>query len=175
VSIDTKTLPMQGEAETWDVEGVAAPRYIPAWVLPQADLDNMMAAGAGAAPDIIYARGLSVDPSPDPTSFDRNDCALILFKIGFCRDLGCQDKLTKKIEKYHPLPCALHQYWGHVDLVCIPIGHGGISIQDTATDIATASPRPGSPSTTKTNQKNSRHKKQARRLSPTTNKSQGPS
>ena len=35
VPIDTKTLPKQGEAETWDVEGVAAPRYIPAWVLPQ--------------------------------------------------------------------------------------------------------------------------------------------
>jgi hypothetical protein len=83
VSIDTKTLPLQGKAETWDVEGVAALRYIPAWVLPQEDLDNLMAAGAGAAPDIIYALGVPVDPSPDPASFDRKDCALILFEIGF--------------------------------------------------------------------------------------------
>ena len=82
VSIDTKTLPPQGEAETWGEEGVAAPRYISAWVLPQDDLDNMMATGAVAAPDIIYARGVQDNPSPDPTSFDRKDCALILFKIG---------------------------------------------------------------------------------------------
>jgi hypothetical protein len=57
VSIDTKTLPMQGEAETWAEEGVAVPRYIPAWVLPQEDIDSLRAAGAGAVPDIIYARG----------------------------------------------------------------------------------------------------------------------
>jgi hypothetical protein len=42
-----------------------------------------MATVAGAAPDIIYARGVLVDPSPDPTSFDRKDCSLVLFKIGF--------------------------------------------------------------------------------------------
>ena len=129
---------MKEEADTWDVEGVAAPRYIPAWVLPQEDLDNLMAAGARATPDIIYARGVPVDPSPDPTSFDRKDCALILFEIGICRDLGCQDKLTKKIEKYHPLLCALRRYWGHVDLVCIPICHAGTTLQDTAAGIATA-------------------------------------
>ena len=83
VSIDTKTLPWQGEAETWGEESVAALRYIPEWVLPQEDLDNLRAARAGAAPDIIYARGVPVDPSPDPASFDRKDCALILFEIGF--------------------------------------------------------------------------------------------
>ena len=66
-----------------------------------------MAAGAGAATEIIYARGVPVSPSPDPTSFDRKDYALILFKIGLCRDLGCHDKLTKKIEKCHPLLCTL--------------------------------------------------------------------
>jgi hypothetical protein len=109
VSIDTKTLPMQGEAETWGVEDVAAQRCIPAWVLPQEDLDILMAVGAGAAADIIYARGVPGDPSPDPASFDRKDCALVLFELGFCRDLGCQDKFTKKIEKKHPLLCALRR------------------------------------------------------------------
>ena len=44
VCIDTKTLPTQGEAETWGEGGVATPRHIPAWVLTQEDLDNLMAA-----------------------------------------------------------------------------------------------------------------------------------
>jgi len=77
VSIDTKTLPTQGEVEMWDEEGVAAPRYIPACVLPREDLDNLMATGAGAAPDIIYAQGVPVDPSPDPASFSRKEFPLI--------------------------------------------------------------------------------------------------
>jgi hypothetical protein len=91
---------LQRDSTRYDEEGVAAPRYIPAWVLPQEDLNNLVGAGAGAAPDIIYARGESTDPTPDPDSFDRKDCFLILFEIGFCRDLGCHDKLTKKTEKY---------------------------------------------------------------------------
>jgi hypothetical protein len=32
-----------------------------------------MAAGAGAAPDIIYARGVTADPSPEINSFNRKD------------------------------------------------------------------------------------------------------
>jgi hypothetical protein len=72
-------------------------------VLPQEDLDSLMAAGAGAAPDIIYARGLPSDPTLDPDSFDSKDCSLILYEIGFCRDLGYKDKLTKHTKKYYPL------------------------------------------------------------------------
>jgi hypothetical protein len=107
VSIDTKTLPLQGEAETWDEESMAAPRYIPACVLPQEDLDSLRAAGAGATPDIIYARGVPADPTLDYGSFDRKNCFLILFEIRFCRDLGLHDKRTKKTEKYNLLLCAL--------------------------------------------------------------------
>jgi hypothetical protein len=70
----------------------------------------LVAAIAGAAPNIIYARGVPVDPSSDPASFDRKEYSLILYEVGFSRDLGCQDKLTKKIEKYHPLLCALRRY-----------------------------------------------------------------
>jgi len=33
VSIDTKTLPVQEDAERYDEEGVATPRYISTWVL----------------------------------------------------------------------------------------------------------------------------------------------
>ena len=115
--IDTKKLPWEEEAETCDEEGVASPRYIPAWVLLQEDLDNLWAAGAQAAPDIIYARGVPADPTPDHNSFDRKDCPPILFEIGFCRDLGLHDNRTKKTEKHHPLLCALRRYWGRVDLV----------------------------------------------------------
>jgi len=116
---------------------VAAPRYIPAWLLPQEDLESLMAAGVGAAPDIIYAWGVLADPTRDLYFFDRKDCSLILSEIGFCRDLGCHDKLFKKIEKSHPPLCALRRYWGRVELVCVPNGHAGTTIHDTATDLAT--------------------------------------
>jgi hypothetical protein len=92
----------------------------------------------GAAPDIIYARGVPADPTPDPASFDRIGGFLILCNLGFCRDLGCHDKLTKKTEKYHPLLCALRKYWGRLDLVCIPIGHACTTFLDTENDIVTA-------------------------------------
>ncbi len=97
------------EAETWDEEGVAAPQYLPAWILPQEDLDNLRAAGAGAAPDIIYARGVPADPTMDSDSFDRKNCSLILFEIGFCRDVGLHDKRRKNAEKYNRLLCALRR------------------------------------------------------------------
>jgi len=96
-----------------------------------------MAIRAGATPDIIYARGVPDDPSPDPSFLDRNDCSLILFEIGLCIDLGCQGKLTKKIEKYHPLLSALRRYRRHVDLVCILVYHADTTLQDTAAAIAT--------------------------------------
>ena len=63
VSIDTKTLPRQKAAAIHDEEGAVAPRYIPAWALPQEDIDSLMAGGAGDAPDIVYAQGVPADPS----------------------------------------------------------------------------------------------------------------
>ena len=47
-----------------------------------------MTAGAEVAHDIIYARGVPAEPSPEIDSLNRKDCSLILFEIGFCRDLG---------------------------------------------------------------------------------------
>jgi hypothetical protein len=107
VSTDTNTLPPQGAAAIHDEEGKVAPRYIPAWALPQEDIDNLMAAGARAAPDIIYARGMPADPSLDFDTFKRKDCTLILFEVGFCRDLGCHQKYTEKTVRYLPLLTAL--------------------------------------------------------------------
>ena len=81
---------------------------------------------------------MPADPTLDPDSFDLKDYSLILFEIDFYMNLGCQEKLTMKTEKYNCLLCALRRYWGRVELVCIPIGHVGTTLHDTATDIATA-------------------------------------
>ena len=113
---------------------MAAPRYIPDWNLTQEDLDILIAAEVEAAPDIIYAQEVPADPTTDLNSIDLKDCYLILLEIGFCRDLGCHDKLTKKSEKFQ----SLRRYKERVELNCIPIGHAGTTLHDTATDIATA-------------------------------------
>ena len=63
----------------------------------------MLEAGHGTAPDLIYARGVIDTPSPDPTSFDKKQCTLILVEISLCKDLGCDTKFDKKTEKYSPL------------------------------------------------------------------------
>ena len=81
---------------------------------------------------------MPADPSPEIESFNRKDCSLILFEIGFCKDLGCHKKLKGKTDKYNPLVTTLRRYWVRVDFVCIPIGHAGTTLNDTATDIATA-------------------------------------
>ena len=67
-------------------------------------------AGHGTSPDLIYARGVSDTPFPDPTSFDKNQCTLIIVEIGFCKDLGCDVMFDKKTEKYSPLVAALRKY-----------------------------------------------------------------
>jgi len=47
-------------------------------------------------------------------------------------------KLKEKTDKYNPLVTTLRRYWGRFDLVCISIGHAITTLNDTATDIATA-------------------------------------
>ena len=91
-----------------------------------------------AAPDIIYARGEPADPSLDFDAFNMMDCTLILFEVGFCRDLGCHQKYTEKTDKYLLLLTALRKYWGRVEIVCIPIGHAGTTLTDTVNDFASA-------------------------------------
>ncbi len=86
-----------------DCQTPAAISQVILQVLLQEDLDNLMAAGLGAAPGILFAQGVPADPTPDPNSFDRKVCSFILFEIGFCRDLGCHEKVTEKTEKYYPL------------------------------------------------------------------------
>ncbi len=98
----------------------------------------MFEAGHGTAPDLIYARGVPHTPSPDPTSFDKNQCTLIIVEIGFCIDLVCEDKFNEKNTKYSPLMAALRGYWGRVELIAFPIGHAGTTLTKTLDQLTTA-------------------------------------
>ena len=121
-----------------NTECLAAPNYIPPWVLPPEDLLALREAGCGAAPDLIYARGVPDSPIPPRSPIATKECSLLLIEVGFCRDLGCPEKRTDKTTKYEPLLAALLKYWGAVEFVCIPIGHAGTTLHDTARDLATA-------------------------------------
>ena len=98
----------------------------------------LFAAGHGTAPDLIYARGVPDSPSPDPTTFDRKQCTLIIIEIGFCRDFGCVEKLEEKTSKYAPLLEALRRYWGRVEFIAFPIGHAGTTLTRTLHQLTTA-------------------------------------
>ena len=138
VSADIRDLLHQREANDHDQECTSAPNYIPEWVLPSAELQALIDEGKGAAPDLIYARGIPDFPNPPPTNVCRSECALLLIEIGFCRDLGCVEKRDEKHAKYEPLITALRRHWGAVELVCIPIGHAGTTLQSTIHDMSSA-------------------------------------
>ena len=95
-------------------------------------------AGYGTAPDLIYARGVPDTPSPDPTSFDRKQCSLILVEIDFCKDLGCDVKFEKKTEKYSSIIAALRKYWGRMEFVAFPTGHAGTTLTRTLAHLTAA-------------------------------------
>ena len=93
--------------------------------------------GHGTTPTLIYARGVPDAPSPDPTSFDKKPCTLIIVKIGLCRDLGYDIKFEKKNEKYSPLMAALRRYWERVVFIAFPIGHAGATLTRTLDQLTT--------------------------------------
>ncbi len=95
-------------------------------------------AGHGTAPDLVYARGVPDNPSPDLTAFDKKRCSLIIVEIGFCRDLGCEDKFEEKNTKYAPLLASLRRHWGRVELIALPIGHAGTTLNSTLDQLTTA-------------------------------------
>ena len=81
------------------MECTAAPIRIPEWILPLETQDALVAAGHGTAPDLIYNRGVPDTPEPDPTTFDRKNCTLLVSEIFFCRDFGCHERLQVKTDK----------------------------------------------------------------------------
>jgi hypothetical protein len=100
----------------------------------------MYEAGHGTAPDHIYARGVPKTPSPDPTSFDKKLCTLIIVEIALCKDLGCDVKFDEKTEKYYyPLIiAALKRCWGRVEFIAFPIGHAGTTLTRTLDHLTAA-------------------------------------
>jgi hypothetical protein len=95
-------------------------------------------AGHGTTPDVIYARGVPDTPFPDPTSFGRRHCILIIVEIGFCRDLGCNIEFDEKTEKYSALIAALRKYCGRVEFVSFPIGHASTTLAKTMDHLTAA-------------------------------------
>jgi hypothetical protein len=72
----------------YDAECTAAPSIIPPWVFPAKKLQALFEEGQGTTPDLTYARRVPDAPDPCQTNFDKK-CTLILIKIGFSRNLGC--------------------------------------------------------------------------------------
>lgn len=103
-----------------------------------AELQSLINEGQGAAPDLIYARGIPDFPATPTTPAHRLECALLVVEIGFCRDLGCVERRAAKQAKYEPLIAALRKHWGAVEFVCVPIGHAGTTLQCTIDDLASA-------------------------------------
>jgi hypothetical protein len=121
-----------------DSECTEAPNRIPDWILPHETQEALLREGHGTAPDLIYARGVPDSPSPGPSTFDRKQCILIIFEIGFCQDFGCHERLQEKTAKYAPLVNALKALWGKVVFVAIPVGHAGTTLKETQRHVAQA-------------------------------------
>jgi hypothetical protein len=121
-----------------DSECTEAPIRITDWILPHETQEALFKEGHGTAPDLIYARGVPDSPSPDPSTFDRKQCILIIFEVGFCQDLGCPMRLQEKTAKYAPLVNALKALWGKVVFVAIPVGHAGTTLKEMQRHLAQA-------------------------------------
>ena len=85
-----------------DTEATTAPSHIPPWVLPIATTNELRRQGLGVTPDLIYARGVPNTPNPDPSSFDKATCSLLLIEVGFGSDLNLKAKIEKKNANTNP-------------------------------------------------------------------------
>jgi hypothetical protein len=142
VTIDAKTALAQlyrtVPTDASQLNTTTTPSYLPNWVLPQRTSDLLRYHNHGVAPDLVYARGVPNIPNPDPASIDKSSCSLLLIEIGFSSDLNLKAKLADKTTKYQPLLNELRKDWGSADLVCIPIGHAGTLLGETAVHLAQA-------------------------------------
>ena len=115
--------PPQGQAAL--DESVSAPRFLPDWLLANADQQRLIQSGHGVAPDIVYAKGVPNLRDPPDNSYNPAQCVILLVEVGFCQDLRLQAKEHLKLCKYAPLLEALSLRWGRVLLVGIPMGIAG--------------------------------------------------
>jgi len=139
-----------------------------AWALPQQDLDLLMAARAGAAPDIVYAREVPADPSPDIDVFNKKDCSLILIEVGFCRDLACHQKYTEKTDKYPPYSASFENIGDESSSFASPSVTLAPPSSTTRTTSHPPSPRTSPPSPPNAKGKDTRRPTRARPPSSTT-------
>ena len=106
VTIDPKTLLAKHYEShalaSSDSEAISAPSYIPPWVLSSTQIDNLRRRGQGVTPDLVYARGVPNVPNPDPSSFDKATCSLLLIEVGFGSDLNLKAKLEEKHRNTNP-------------------------------------------------------------------------
>ena len=63
-------------------------------MLPVEETQALFEEGHGTTPDTIYARGVPDTIDSGKTNLDNKTCTLILTKIVFSRDLGCDKKYT---------------------------------------------------------------------------------
>ena len=126
------------ESTNSDIEATTAPSYIPPWILSTEQTNKLRHQGLGVTPDLIYARGVPNVPNPNPSSFNKAECTLLLIEVGFGSDLNLKAKLEEKTLKYQPLLDELKKDWGGVHLVCVPIGHAGTLLAETAEHLAMA-------------------------------------
>ena len=83
--IDVSQDPRYDRATTaGDSECTEAPTRTPVWILPHETQEALFREGHGTAPDLIYARGVPDTPAPDPSTFDRKQCILIIIEVRFC-------------------------------------------------------------------------------------------
>ena len=75
---------------------------------------------------------------PDPSTYDRSKCRVVIIEVGFCADLRCAAKLQQKREHYERLVQELRKTWGEVVLVLIPIGNAGTLLQSSLDSLAAA-------------------------------------
>jgi hypothetical protein len=121
-----------------DAKCTAAPCRIPEWILSHEEIQELHAVGHGTTPDLIYVRRVPDSPSPDPASFNKKLCTLIVVEIGFCRDLGCEDKIEAKTNKYIPLIAALKKHLGTVEFGAFPLGHACTTLMATLNHLTAA-------------------------------------
>jgi hypothetical protein len=91
--IDVSQDPSYDRANTaGDLESTEAPTRIPDWILPHETHEALFREGYGTAPDPIYATGVPDTPAPDPSTFDRKQCVLIIIAVGFCQAASREDR-----------------------------------------------------------------------------------
>ena len=117
---------------------ISTPRRLPDWLLPEDVSDALREEAAGVTPDIVMVHGVKDFLIPDPSTYDRSKCRVVIIEVGFCADLRCAGKLQQKRDHYERLVQELRKTWGEVVLVLIPIGNAGTLLQSSLDSLAAA-------------------------------------